>query len=79
MKSHVCDGGHQPDLAFVIGATNHYMSNPGKKHWKAMKHILHYLKITKNMQLTFGLNHPTEVEGFTNPNYANNPDNQKSI
>ena len=34
-KSHVYDGvATRPDLAWAIGTTSRYMSNPGKKHWK---------------------------------------------
>ena len=29
----------QSDLAYVVGVTNCDMSNFGKKHWEAMKHI----------------------------------------
>ena len=27
----------QPDIAYAVGVVSRYMSNPGKKHWEAMK------------------------------------------
>ena len=39
----------RPDLAYVVGATCQYMSNPEKKHWEAIKHIFRYLRGTENL------------------------------
>ena len=68
----------QPDLAYSIGIVSWYMSNPGRKHWEAIKHILRYLRGTKDAWLTFESNNSTEVEGYTDSNYVGNTDNQKS-
>ena len=68
----------RPDLAYVVGVVSLYMSNTGQKHWEVVKHILRYLGGTKDAWLTFGLNNSTEVEGYTNSDYAGNMDNQKS-
>ena len=48
----------------VIGVVRRDMSNPGKKHWEVVQHILRYLKGTLDAQLTFGLITSTEVEGY---------------
>ena len=34
---------------------------------------------TKDLQLNFGLNNPTDVKGYTNFDYASNPENWKSM
>ena len=68
----------RPDLAYVVGVDSRYMSNPGRKHWEIVKHILRYLRGTKDARLTFGSNNSTEVQGYTNSDYAGNTDNQKS-
>ena len=68
----------RPDLVHVIGVVSRYMSNPGRKHWEVVKHILRYLRGTKDVQLTFGSAKLTEVEGYTNSDYAKNTDNLKS-
>ena len=66
------------DLADVVGVVNRYMSNPGRNHWEAIKHILRYLRGTKDAQLTFGSNNSTKVEGDTDSDYVGKTDNQKS-
>ena len=59
-----------PDLPYDVGLMSHYMSNPGQKHSGALKHILRYLRGTKDARMTFGSNNSTEVEGYTNSDYA---------
>ena len=54
------------------------MSNPRKKHQTVVKHIFQYLHGVKDIQLMFGLDHPTEVEGYTDSDYVENYDNLKS-
>ena len=34
----------RPDIAFVVGVVNRFMSNPRKEHWVAVKWIRKYLK-----------------------------------
>ena len=68
----------RPNLAYVVGVINSYMSNPRRNHWEAVKHIFRYLRGTEDVQLTFGSAKATKVEGYTNSNYAGNTDNQKS-
>ena len=69
---------NRPNLAYVIGVVSRYMSNPRRKHWEAVKHILRYLRGTKDARLTFGSNNLTEVEGYTDSDYAGNTDHWKS-
>ena len=54
------------------------MSNPGKKHCEAVKHIFRYLRGRENLQLTFRSGYPIELEGFTDCDHVGNPDNRKS-
>ena len=68
----------QPDLASVVGVVSHYMSSPGWTHWEAVKHIFRYLNGTEDAQLIFVSSNPTEVEGYTDSDYARNSDNRKS-
>ena len=68
----------QPDLAYAIGVVSQYMLNPRRKHREVVKHMLRHLRGTKDAWLTFETNNSTEVEGYTDSDYAGNTDNRKS-
>ena len=36
------------DICFKVGMVSRYQSNLGPKHWTAVKHILKYLRRTKD-------------------------------
>ena len=59
----------RPDIAFAVGVVSRYMANPGKKHWEAMKGIMHYLNGTQKMCICFG-SKGSDVEGYTDADYA---------
>ena len=44
----------RPDLANAIGIISRYLSNPSEEHYKTVKHILCYVKGTKNYALMLG-------------------------
>ena len=44
----------QPDIAYVISYLAIFMTNPGHAHWKEVKHIIRYLKGTKESKLILG-------------------------
>ena len=41
----------RPDICYVVGLVSRYQSNPGHKHWMAVKRILRYLKGILNYML----------------------------
>ncbi|KAM1450369.1 hypothetical protein ACFX2I_037618 [Malus domestica] len=43
----------RPDIAYVVSITSRYQSNPGSKHWAAVKTLLKYLRRTKDMFLVY--------------------------
>ena len=43
----------RPDLAYVVGVVDRYMSNSKQKHWEVVKNILKYVRRTGDLQLTF--------------------------
>nr|GEV64879.1 hypothetical protein [Tanacetum cinerariifolium] len=51
-----------PDVAFAQNLVSRYQQNPRKLHWVAVKHILKYLRNTKDMFLVYGGNPDTELE-----------------
>lgn len=66
-----------PDIAFAVGVVSRYMSNPGKKHWEAVKGILRYLKETKHMCICYG-SQELSVKGYTDSDYAGDLDKRRS-
>ncbi|GKF98342.1 hypothetical protein Tco_0297125, partial [Tanacetum coccineum] len=66
----------RPDLAHAVGVVSRFLSNPGKKHWEAIKWIFRYLRGTSKLGITFGSGKPMLV-GFTDSNMAGNKDNMK--
>ena len=38
----------RPDICYSVGMVNQYQSNPGPKHWQTVKHILNYLRRTRD-------------------------------
>ncbi|CAM8978582.1 unnamed protein product [Rhodiola kirilowii] len=55
------------------------MSNPGEKHWLAMKYLLKYISGTKDIGLVFQNYDPNAgLVGYVDSDYAGNKDNRKS-
>ena len=50
MYAQVCT---RPDIAFIVGVLEKYLSNSGLQHWITAKHVLRYLKKTKDYVLTY--------------------------
>ncbi|GKB41487.1 hypothetical protein Tco_0886429 [Tanacetum coccineum] len=67
----------RPDLAHAVGVVCRFLSNPGKKHWEAVKWIFRYLRGTSKLGITFGNGKPMLV-GYTDSDLAGNKDNMKS-
>jgi transposase InsO family protein len=43
----------RPDIAHAVGVVSRFMSNPGRKHWEAVKWVLRYLRSTTDQALCF--------------------------
>ncbi|KAL4559836.1 hypothetical protein LXL04_031982 [Taraxacum kok-saghyz] len=67
----------RPDIAHAVGVVSRFLSNPGKKHWEAVRWIFRYLRGTSKLGITFG-NGPPNLVGFTDSDMAGNKDNMKS-
>ena len=67
MYAQVCT---HPDIVFVGGVLDRYLSDYGQSHWKAIKKVLRYLQGTKDLMLTSRRTDTLEVVGFSDSNYA---------
>lgn len=43
----------RPDISYAVGVLSRFSSNPGMKHWTAVKHLMRYLKTTMDYKLTY--------------------------
>src|SRR5215469_13421401 len=43
----------RPDLCYAVGLISRYQTNPGLKHWQAVKRILRYLRGTADYRLCY--------------------------
>ena len=43
----------RPDICYSVGMVSRYQSNPGPKHWQAVKHILKYLWRARDYMLVY--------------------------
>lgn len=43
----------RPDISYAVGVLSQFSSNPGMKHWTAVKHLMRYLKTTMDYKLTY--------------------------
>ncbi|MCO5564617.1 hypothetical protein L7F22_018282 [Adiantum nelumboides] len=67
----------RPDIAHAVGVVSRFMSNPGKKHWDAVKSILRYLSGTADRQLCYG-GGELFIKGYVDSDYAGCVDSRKS-
>jgi transposase InsO family protein/predicted RNA binding protein YcfA (HicA-like mRNA interferase family) len=69
----------RPDIAYAVGVLCRFNTNPGPKHWAAVKHLLRYLRGTQNMKLVYSPD--SSNERFTthcDADLGGNPDNSRS-
>ena len=65
------------DICFTVGMVSRYQSNSGQGHLSAVKHILKYLRGTRNYMLANKVVDLVPV-GCTNFNFQSDRDNSKS-
>jgi hypothetical protein len=69
----------RPDIAFAVNRPRSFTANPIMCHWTAAKHVLRYLKGTKNIGITYSK--PSEdvatqnqFIGYSDASFTNNYD-----
>ena len=67
----------RPDICYLVDMVSQYQSNPGLKHWQAIKHILKYLRRTRNYILVYRCKDLIPI-GYTNSNFQSDLDFRKS-
>ncbi|KAL9263744.1 Retrovirus-related Pol polyprotein from transposon TNT 1-94-like protein [Drosera capensis] len=68
----------RPDLAYIVGILDRYLSNPGIDHWKAAKRVILYLQRTKDYMLIYRRSDQFEIIRYTDSDFAGCQDSLKS-
>ena len=67
----------RPDICYAIGIVSRYQSNPGLAHWIAVKHILRYLRRTRNYMLIYSGADMNPI-GYSDSDFMSDKDSRKS-
>ena len=68
----------RPDLSFAVSFLSQFCSNPSRKHWAAVKHLLRYLKGTASLCIIY---HKCEKPAviYSDADFASNKVDRKSF
>ena len=67
----------RPDIYYAIGIVSRYQSNPGLAHWIAVRHILKYLRRTRNYMLIYSGADLNPI-GYTDFDFMSDKESRKS-
>ena len=69
----------RPDIAYAVGVLSRFSSNPGLSHWKAVKHLMRYLKATMDLKLTYApTRSPDRFTTYSDADFAGCDDSKRS-
>ncbi|PKI61998.1 hypothetical protein CRG98_017630 [Punica granatum] len=68
----------RPYFSYALSMTSRYNSDPGERHWIAVKNILKYLRRTKEMFLVCGGEEELVVRGYTDASFQSDKDDSRS-
>ena len=66
------------DIAFSVNLLARFSAKPTNWHWNGVKHILRYLKDTKDLGLFYKVGEDSNIKGYVNAGYPSNPHKGKS-
>ena len=73
----------RPDIAYAVNTCAQFMSNPGPRHVEAAKHVLRYLKGTKDVGITYSKqadeSMANKLFGYVDADHASDADDRKSV
>ncbi|CAL8157474.1 unnamed protein product [Prunus armeniaca] len=69
----------RPDIAYAVSVVSQFMHSPSEDHMGAVMRILRYLKVTPGKGLMFCKNGHTDVEGYTDADWAGSVTNRCSM
>ena len=66
------------DVSCALSICSRYQSDPGERHWTAVKNILKYLKRTKDMFLVYGGEDELTIKGYSDASFQTDKDDYRS-
>ena len=67
----------RPDISHALSVMSRYQADPGLEHWKAVKCVLKYLRMTKDLLLVYR-GSILKVEGYIDSSFQFDVDDSKS-
>ena len=67
---------NRSDICYVVGIVSRYQSNPGMGYWIAVKHILKYLRRTRDYMLVYSGGDLNSI-GYTDSDFQSDKDSRK--
>lgn len=70
----------RPDLSYAVTTLSKYSNNPGPAHWKALQHVLQYIKGTLHYRILYGGEGHRSVtpHGYVDASFADDLDTRRS-
>ncbi|XP_057543251.1 secreted RxLR effector protein 161-like [Amaranthus tricolor] len=68
----------RPDIAFTVNLLARYSNSPTKRHWSGIKHLLRYLRGTKDLGLFYRSKQDATLVGYADAGYLSDPHKAKS-
>lgn len=72
---HICT---RPDIGHMLRILSRFPRRFGKRHVEAAKHLLRYLRATRDKGLEYSAGLPQHLQIFTDASHASDPDNRRS-
>ena len=67
----------RPDIYYSVGMVSRYQSNSRLKHWQTLKHILKYIRTTRDYMLVYWCEDLIPI-GYTDSDFQSDIDFRKS-
>ena len=69
----------RPDLAFAAHLLSRFLNNHSLVHWQAAKHVMRYLRGTKDLGIKYWRNCEAHLTRYSDADYARCKDSRKSV
>jgi hypothetical protein len=68
----------RPDIIFSVNILARYSSDPTRRHWNRIKHVLRYLCGTRDMRLFYRKDTKSKLVGYVDAGYLSDPHKARS-